>query len=222
MGIWLDKLSYRPIFVVMEQEIWKDIDFIDGIPAGMYQVSNMGRVRSNSFKMKGRLMSLSLNMKGYPIISLNLKDNTRKTISVHRLVAKAFIDNPDNKPQVNHINGIKTDNRVENLEWTTNRDNVLHSYSTGLNKITDSRRKKLSDFNIGKKLSDSTRKKMSVLRQGEKSNSAKLSNEDVLFIKVLIGLGIDNHTIGNQFNISHHLISKIRRGHNWTSVNLPD
>lgn len=66
-----------------------------------------------------------LDRKGYSVVTL-YKDNKPKNIRVHRLVALAFIDNPNNKPEVNHKNGVKTDNRVENLEWTTTRENSTH------------------------------------------------------------------------------------------------
>lgn len=99
----------------MEQ--WKDIY------AG-YQVSNEGRVRSLK---RNKILTLKETTKGYLQVHLRV-DGKDITPKVHRLVAMAFIDNPDNLPQINHINGIKTDNRVLNLEWCNNSQNLKHSY----------------------------------------------------------------------------------------------
>lgn len=120
----------------MEQEIWKDVNGWEG----QYQVSNFGNVRSldkvirqfyGSRTIKGRQLKPQKTKWGYLLVTFSNKQN-HKAYSVHQLVAKAFIPNPQNKPEVNHLNGVKTDNSVNNLEWCTEHENIRHAWSTGL------------------------------------------------------------------------------------------
>lgn len=104
-------------------EVWRFIN-------DKYRVSNLGRVMNDKYK----ILSQKTNKCGYKEVSIKI-DGKFKTQLVHRLVAKAFIDNPNNKPQVNHINGDKACNRVENLEWITNDDNIKHSIKTGIRDV---------------------------------------------------------------------------------------
>ena len=102
----------------MGNEIWKPVVGFEGL----YEVSNMGRVRNRM----GRIMTLSFNRNGYHRVHL-INNSREKFMLVHRLVSMAFIPNPENKPFVNHLNGIKTDNKVENLEWCTSSENMQHA-----------------------------------------------------------------------------------------------
>lgn len=118
------------------KEDWKDIKDYEGL----YQVSNLGRIKSLSTKVfngKGyrikpeRLLKLTCDKDGYLIVFIS-KGKIRKSKKVHRLVAQAFIANPEGKPQVNHIDGNKRNNRITNLEWVTNLENSIHAWQTGL------------------------------------------------------------------------------------------
>ena len=98
-------------------EEWKDIEGFEGV----YQISSMGRVRSLKFG-KERILKLN-NSNGYLYVLLR-KNGKPINLSIHRLVATYFIPNPENKPEVNHKNCKRGDNRVENLEWCTRKENV--------------------------------------------------------------------------------------------------
>lgn len=119
------------------EEVWKDIKGYEGL----YQVSNLGRIKSLSryvdvregvkIHINERVKPHYINKKGYCQIGL-CKDGIRKGFLVHRLVADAFIQNPQNKRTVNHINCDKSDNRIENLEWATYSENIRHAFSNNL------------------------------------------------------------------------------------------
>lgn len=119
-----------------KKEKWK---YIEGF-RGIYQVSNLGNVRSidrvikckNGAKkvVKGQILSSRDDNKGYNQVDL-YKNGIRTTIKIHRLVAIAFLKNPNNLPVVNHINSLRNDNRVENLEWVTFSENNFHAYKYG-------------------------------------------------------------------------------------------
>lgn len=101
---------------------WRKIDGYD------YSVSDDGQVRNDK---TGIIKQNTENSHGYDKVDL-YKDSKRTTVGVHRLVAKAFIENPDNKPHVNHKDGNKRNNKPENLEWVTAKENVQHAEQNGL------------------------------------------------------------------------------------------
>ncbi|MBO1121641.1 hypothetical protein FQS88_07130 [Enterococcus casseliflavus] len=115
------------LFAERNQEEWREIEGYEGL----YSVSNMGRVRKN---ISGRILK-PRDLNGYQRVALYGKvgepKGSRPTdYFIHRLVADAFIDNPDNKPQINHINEMKNENNVENLEWVSAKENSNHGTRT--------------------------------------------------------------------------------------------
>lgn len=102
----------------MDIEVWKPIKGYEGL----YEISSIGNIRSSKFN---RVKTSSPDKDGYLVISL-WKNNKQRRFRMHRLVAQAFIPNPNNYPQINHINEIKDDNRIENLEWCTQKYNNMH------------------------------------------------------------------------------------------------
>jgi hypothetical protein len=177
-----------------QKEIWKTIDGYEGL----YEISNLGRVKSLSRiiqrdgifgnkKIKERIIKPSITNGGY--YRLNLINNKIKTsFSIHRLLALYFLPNIYNKPQVNHINGIKTDNRIENLEWCTAKENINHAFKIGL----------------------------IIAKNGINHNKCKLNTFEVLEIREN-----KNNTlkeISKKYNISISVISKIKHNKLWKHI----
>jgi hypothetical protein len=163
-------------------EIWKNIEDTN------YSVSTLGNICNNN---TGRILIGTPNNNGY--LTVNLYN---KSYSVHRLVAIAFIPNPEDKPTVNHktINGItnKQDNRASSLEWATHREQNLHASDNGLASI------------------------------GEDRFNSILDDNNVSLIKELISKGIRDHLIAEEFEVSHGTVQGIRFERNWRHIPWPE
>lgn len=160
---------YRNLDLNMEDEIWKDVEGFEK----KYQISNMGRVKSLNYRgCKGvvKILKQTFEKDGYLRVGLT-KDGKTKTNFIHRLVAQTFIENKENKPCVDHINTIRTDNRVENLRWSThkeNSNNELTKEKIKLRKFSDEWRKNMSEAQKGRVKSEETRQKISESKKGKR------------------------------------------------------
>ena len=155
-------MEYKEI--IKSAEIWKDIEGTNG----KYIVSNDGKVAT--LRKRKKLLTLTKQKSGYlyAMIEINGKQVNKR---VNRLVAQAFIENPNNYPMVNHLDGCKTNNHAENLQWVTNSQNMKHAHANGLVKkhiFSDDERKRISEKLKGRKKSEETRKKISMALKGKK------------------------------------------------------
>jgi hypothetical protein len=160
------------------EELWKDIKGYEG----RYKISNLGRVYSYRSRKK---MKTSTSSRGYIQIVLG-----GKCFFVHKLVARNFIPNPDNKPFINHKDGVKTNNLPSNLEWCTASENSQHSFKAGLQ----------------------------INPRGEEHRKTKLKNADVLKIIELSGKGLSSKDIGKKFNLSYQSVYEILTGRTWNHL----
>lgn len=171
------------------EEVWKDIKGYEG----HYQVSDCGRVKSlarivekrNGYfgNKKENFLKPSKNRKGYLNVKLCKKTDgiyIEKSVLIHRLIANEFLENPLNKPQVNHKNGIKDDNRADNLEWATGSENVIHSLEN----------------------------KLKIPQKGSEHGMSKLTEKEVLEIRT-IGRTKTLKEVAKIYNVDMSLISLI-------------
>ena len=124
--------------MIENTEIWKPVVGYEG----MYEVSSYGRVKSFKPRSNGKILKGKIDKGGYLLVIL-CKDKKQTTYKVHRLVAEHFIPNPQNKPCIDHINTVRTDNRVENLRWATYKEN-------GNNPLTKTKQRRMLKGKYGK------------------------------------------------------------------------
>jgi len=176
------------------EEIWKDIEGYEGY----YQVSNLGRVKGldryitstagNLRFVPSKFLIDRLDSGGY--MYYGLRKSGKKNFRTHRLVAKYFIPNPENKPQVNHIDGNKLNNSIENLEWVTQSENEKHAYALGLKN-----------------------------QKGSKNNTAKLNEKQALEIYELAWEGIlTRREIGEMYNTGSQNVYRIKHKKRWSHI----
>ena len=173
--------------------LWKQLDGYDN-----YYISNNGRVRNDR---TGRILKPRKNRGGYFQVGLQ-KNGKRKHFLVHRLVAIVFIPNSENKSEVNHKNLIKADNRVENLEWCTPKENTGHAIKNG---------KRGGCFQKNNKLGS---------QPGSKNSWAKLTEKQVLEIRKLYATGnYYQKELGKKFGVCQQLIGHIVNNKLWKHLN---
>jgi hypothetical protein len=176
-------------------EVWKDVVGLEGY----YQVSNIGRIKSvprkvirgrgGVYQIEEKLINPSINSDGYLTGSFSV--NKKKYFyKAHSLVAKAFIGERLNGYEVNHKNGIKTDNRLENLEIITKSENIKHAFRLGLN----------------------------IPNRGEKNGNSKYTKEQAIAVKRMTKEGKTEGQIKKDLNCSFDFIRDIRKGRTWKHV----
>lgn len=175
------------------KEVWKEIEGYEGF----YEISNLGNVRSVGGQIgtslrKPRVLAQSSTKDGYKKVRLQ-RNEKDKTVQVHRLVAEYFIDNPHNYDTVNHKDGDKTNNKVENLEWCNRSYQMYHAYEKGLK----------------------------TSRIGSTNANAKLTPDDVRYIRKMYkkhDKEFGASALGRKFGTTHRVIGLIVRNESYRDV----
>ena len=180
-----------------EKEIWKPITGYEG----KYEVSNQGKVKSlsrttycgrNNRTVRNvgeRIISTKNISQGYKKTDL-FKGNIRKQFFVHRLVAHVFVPNPSKKPNVNHLDGNKLNNRAENLEWVTQKENVHHAMANGFKKSI----------------------------RGDASPTSKLTWKEVRDIRKLSEEGVSSVVLAKMYGVHYNTINDVVKLKSWMEV----
>ena len=171
---WLDVYGYEGIYIVSSCGLVKSIDRKVPHP----------RSKKGFHLRKGKLISFNTSANGY-LRAVLCKHGEEKGHSIHRIVATAFIENPKNKKEVNHIDGDKSNNRVSNLEWVTSLENKKHSVRNRFNAF------------------------------GERHGRSKLKSSEVESIRKMIDEGVFIKDIANMFGVHRETIGRIKRGKAW-------
>lgn len=193
-------LNLKPL----KNEKFRDIPEYEGI----YQVSNYGRVKSleryhilpngGIWKIENKILKSYHDNGRYSFVALY--NGTKRQIKVHRLVAQVFIPNPNNLPEVNHIDCVRDNNMITNLEWCDRSYNTKYAFKYGTKNMPDKLKKMIKNFD------------------GENNPNSKLKKEDVIDIRKQISNGISYKKIAQQYNLHPDYIFLIKNRKIWKKI----
>ena len=188
------------------EEIWKGVIYQGIDYSWRFECSNLGRIRNAINK---HIYTPHKSGIGYFQICTTVNDK-RKNIKVHKAVAESFIDNPNNLPVVNHKDGNKENNNVDNLEWVTHKENSRHAIDLGLISYDSNNNSKYDEDG-------------NYIYSGENNNLSKLTNEDVIYIRehyIPKGVGMKNNRqeLADKFNVTPQLVYKIYKREIWKHI----
>lgn len=176
---------------MQEKEIWKRLIYQGKDYGDFYEISNYGKIRNGKTH---KVRRNNVNHNGYYFVSGSLGSRENKiTFRVHKAVAESFIDNPDNLPMVNHKDGNKLNNHIENLEWCTNAENLQHAAKNNL----------------------------LCIYHGEENINAKLNNEAVCFIRanyIPYDKTFGTRGLARKFGVDHKTIIRVLNNETWCSI----